>query len=805
MVHRIWQAAAIAVLVSSSSIQAQAPGSVELGTSTATTPARMAALDALGAKLIDERKLVGLSFAVFDRGRLVHAAGYGWADREAKRRVTHETEFRWASISKPLTSVVAAMLAREKALDLDADIRGLVPTWPEKKQGVVTLRQLLSNQAGVGHYREMGLWPARVARYDSKKAWDANAAVAIVAPPKLLFEPGARYHYTTFGFMLAGAVVDAAGRKQHKKGYVDLVLERIAKPLGMSSLGPDYSDFVERPKRTRGYRGRSDRARLEPTSDVSWKLPGGGWISNVVDLARFGRGMLDEKFCDAKMRKLLWTPPAMSGGAKSRYGLGFQVSRRSGELVVEHGGSQQNTRTLLRMWPERGIAVAVMCNTAHAQPRFLGAQVFQAYVKGQGAKKAEAQDAAGGAAKRVPGSDEARLLARAKAIHERVLTLDTHKDISPLLARQDIPKEPKARKRFRERYDPTVRGTQQVDFPKMREGGLNCAFFIVYVGQGRLTPVGFKRAKDAALAKFEAIARMAKHYPQHIGLARSADDVERIWRSGRLVAAIGIENGYPMGQDLSLIERFHKLGARYMSITHNRHNQLGDSHTPEEPMHGGLTELGRKAVAEMNRVGIMVDVSHSSKKTMMDTVAHSKAPCIASHSSCHAVYAHGRNLDDEQLRALAKKGGVIQIVAFDTYLKPLKERAAAMRSLREELGLTRRGSGGLSAAEREQRWDQYRKRMKTIDAKYPRSTVEDLVDHVDHAVKVAGIDHVAISSDFDGGGGIKGWQDASETLNVTLALVRRGYTEEQIAKIWSGNTLRLWRDVEAVAKRLADR
>ena len=705
MVHTVRHAAALAALLFISATKAQDAG--QAAAKRAASPPRLARIDALGAKLLEERKLVGLALAVFDHGRLVHAAGYGWADREAKRRATHETEFRWASISKPLTSLAAAMLAREGSLDLDADVRGLVPSWPEKKQGAVTLRQLLSNQAGVGHYREMGLWPARVARYDSKKEWNPEAAVAIVAPARLLFAPGSKYHYTTFGFMLAGAAVDAAGQKAHKKGFVDLVLDRIAKPLGMTSLAPDYSDFVARPNRTRGYRVRGQRIRLEPTTDVSWKLPGGGWISNVVDLGRFGRGLLDDEFCDAKMRKLLWTVPAMKSGAKSRYALGFQVQSKGGELVVEHGGSQQNTRTLLRMWPSRRLAIAVMCNTQHAQPRALGARVFSTYVQGQKRRGAEGKA-------RVPGSDEAKLVARAKAIHERVLTLDTHKDMSPLLARQDIPKEPKARKRFRERYDPTVRGTQQVDFPKMREGGLNCAFFIVYVGQGRLTPVGYKRAKDAALAKFAAIARMAKNYPQHIGLARSADDVEKIWRSGRLVAAIGIENGYPMGEDLSLIERFYKLGARYMSITHNRHNQLGDSHTPEEPMHGGLTELGRKAVSEMNRLGIMVDVSHSSKKTMMDTVSHSKAPCIASHSACHAIYAHGRNLDDEQLRALAKKGGVIQIVAFATYIKELKERVAARSALREKLGLVGRAASELSDREREERWDRYREGMKEI-------------------------------------------------------------------------------------------
>lgn len=390
-------------------------------------------------------------------------------------------------------------------------------------------------------------------------------------------------------------------------------------------------------------------------------------------------------------------------------------------------------------------------------------------------------------------------------VHERVLTLDTHKDISPLLAKEP-PQEPEARARFRRRYDPSVRGAQQVDFPKMREGKLDCAFFIVYVGQGQLTPVGYKRAKDAALAKFEAIHRMAKRFPDDIEIAFTADDVQRIADKGKLVACIGIENGYPMGTDLGLIERFHELGGRYMSITHNRHSQLGDSHTPKEPLHGGLSELGRQAVAKMNEVGMIVDVSHASKQTMLDAVALSKAPVMASHSGVDGVYAHGRNLDDEQLRALAENGGVIQCVAFASYVKDYTAHSAARRALREELGLPSRGRRRAANAEPtpdfERKLAEYRERVKELDAKFPPSNVSDFVDHIDYAVDLIGLDHVAISSDFDGGGGVAGWMNASETANVTLELARRGYTETEIAKLWSGNTLRVWREVERVAKEL---
>ena len=258
-----------------------------------------------------------------------------------------------------------------------------------------------------------------------------------------------------------------------------------------------------------------------------------------------------------------------------------------------------------------------------------------------------------------PEESEADLIARARRIHYDALTLDTHKDIRATLARTSAAEDPAERERERRRDDPTLWGPNQVDFPKMRAGGLDVAFYIVYVGQGALDEAGFARARAQALAKFDAIERMAERYPGHIGLARSAADVERITSEGRLVACIGIENGYAMGEDLGAIAEFHARGARYMSITHNRHSQLGDSNIPEEPIHGGLSDLGRRAIEEMNRVGIMVDVSHAAKTTTLQTIEHSVAPCIASHSSVSGVFEHSRNLDDETLKALAARGRLV--------------------------------------------------------------------------------------------------------------------------------------------------
>jgi len=400
----------------------------------------------------------------------------------------------------------------------------------------------------------------------------------------------------------------------------------------------------------------------------------------------------------------------------------------------------------------------------------------------------------------LPAQDDRDPDARADAIHARILTLDTHKDIDAKLAPESLPEDPATREKFRRLYDPSIRGDAQVDFVKMREGGYDCAFFIVYTDQRQLNTGGYNRALAEAKAKFGAIHRMVRMFPDEIGLATSPDEVEQLHRDGKLVACIGIENGYPMGEDVSRIDDFYARGARYMSIAHNGHTQLGDSHTPAEPMHGGLSELGRQAIAAMNRVGIMVDVSHAAKSTMMQAVAISKAPVIASHSGARAVNDHTRNLDDEQLRALAAKGGVVQCVALGAFLKSNPGRDEALTALRAECGLDRDSlDDDLSQEERDRRWARYRDRRPAIDAQFPEANVKDFVDHIDHIVQVAGIDHVGIGSDFDGGGGITGWNDASESRNVTRELVRRGYTEPQIGQIWSGNLLRVWREVEKVA------
>jgi membrane dipeptidase len=401
------------------------------------------------------------------------------------------------------------------------------------------------------------------------------------------------------------------------------------------------------------------------------------------------------------------------------------------------------------------------------------------------------------------------LVAKARAIHDRVITLDTHVDINPGNFRQG-----------QQNYGDRL--SSQVNIPKMQEGGLDAAFLIVYVGQNpSFSPEAYAKAKQQAMEKFTAIHRLVDSIaPDRAELALTADDVRRIAKSGKKAILIGVENGYPIGDDLSNVKLFADLGARYLSLAHNGHSQLSDSNTGERDgkwQWHGISALGEQVIAELNKWGVMVDISHPSKEAMLRTIALSKAPIIASHSAVRAIANVSRNLDDEQLLALKKNGGVAQIVAFNGYVKVARpdspQRIRALNALREEFGLAPgAGPGGLGRGALAQvdstRRAAFQSKLAKIDVDFPasaRATVADFVDHIDYAVKLIGIDHVGISSDFDGGGGVDGWNDASETFNVTLELVKRGYSERDIEKIWSGNLLRVLNDVQRVAHDLQGR
>ncbi len=328
-----------------------------------------------------------------------------------------------------------------------------------------------------------------------------------------------------------------------------------------------------------------------------------------------------------------------------------------------------------------------------------------------------------------------------------IITIDTHIDINV--------------ENFTDSLNYTMNTDTQFNLPNMMEGELDVAWLVVYTAQGELNEEGYKAAYDNAISKFDAIDRLVNVYaPDQVELALSSQDVSRILAEGKKVIMIGVENAYSMGLDTSNVEEFWKKGARYVSLTHNGHNQFSDSNTGEfdgTTLHNGLSDLGKEVIELLNYYGIMIDISHPSKEAIRQMTELSKAPIIASHSSARALRDHPRNVDDEQLNWIKENGGVIQTTALGFFL---------------------------------------------TDREDPPANMDDFMDHIDHMVEKIGIDHVGISSDFDGGGGILGWVDASETMNVTTALRERGYSESEIAKLWGGNLLRVLDEVQEIAAKL---
>ncbi|MCX6568695.1 MAG: dipeptidase [Candidatus Aminicenantes bacterium] len=375
---------------------------------------------------------------------------------------------------------------------------------------------------------------------------------------------------------------------------------------------------------------------------------------------------------------------------------------------------------------------------------------------------------------------------KARELHARMLTVDTHSDTAFSLLRTDW--------KIGDRHEPNARGAGKIDLPRMKEGGLDAEFFAAFVGQGPLTPEAYVKAKDRALQAVEAVRKMTEEYPSLIGLAVDPEGARRLKKEGKLTAFIGLENGYPIGRDLALIEFFHKKGVRYITLCHSSDNDICDSSTDRrDPQDKGLSEFGRAVVAECNRLGMMVDISHASEKSFFDVLAVTKAPIIASHSSARAVCDNPRNLTDEELRALAKNGGVIQICFLAAYVKTppvIPEREKALKELEAKYGNIRQIQDAAlrtkAMAERD-----------AVNQKYPevRANVQDLVDHIDHVKKVVGVDYIGIGTDFDGGGGVVGCDDVSGMIHVTEELVRRGYTDREIEKIWGGNFLRVFQKV----------
>lgn len=382
------------------------------------------------------------------------------------------------------------------------------------------------------------------------------------------------------------------------------------------------------------------------------------------------------------------------------------------------------------------------------------------------------------------GNSEEQLRKKADKIHRDIVSVDTHCDTPMNLVNSD--------------FDPGVRNDRGcVDFPRMKEGGLDAEFFAVFTGQEERNDSAYKVVYNEALKVIDAIRSNVQKYSSMAGLAYYPEDAFNLKKEGRVAIFMGLENGYPLGLDISKIEEFYNLGIRYITLCHSANNDICDSSSdPKGPEHNGVSSFGAEVVSEMNRQGMMIDVSHMSDKSFYDVINISKAPVIASHSSCRALCSSPRNLTDDMLLSLKANGGVIQICILSSYIKtpePNPELDRRLKELREKYGEFNSLNDSLKRAYRDERWE-LQNRLKKL------ATVSDAVDHIDHVVQVIGIDHVGIGTDFDGGGGIEGCRSVAEMKNITFELLKRGYSKKDIEKIWGGNFMRVFKRVEVVAK-----
>ncbi len=368
---------------------------------------------------------------------------------------------------------------------------------------------------------------------------------------------------------------------------------------------------------------------------------------------------------------------------------------------------------------------------------------------------------------------------KAQYIHQKILTLDSHTDTPLWLVREGID--------FMS--DNTTKPGIKVDYPRMLKGGLDAVFMAIYTPQGRIDSKGYSQAYRQALKLFQTIRLIVSRYPDKISLALLPEQVVENVERGKLSILIGVENGYPLGEDIRKVKEFYDLGARYITLCHAKNNQICGSSTDQKSK-GGLTSFGKEVVREMNRLGMLVDVSHISDSAFYEVLQLSSKPVIASHSNARALCNHPRNLSDAMLKALSAKGGVVQVCLLSDYVKKFpsnRARDSALKVWEQRYP----DYGSLD----EQAKTQASRERSEIEQRYPRpkASVSDLVDHIDHIVKVAGIDCVGIGSDFDGGGGLSDCHDVSQMWKITAELLSRGYTEEDIRKIWGGNFLRVWK------------
>ena len=381
----------------------------------------------------------------------------------------------------------------------------------------------------------------------------------------------------------------------------------------------------------------------------------------------------------------------------------------------------------------------------------------------------------------------AKLEKKAQRIHSKCLTIDTHCDTPMQMIKQGF----------------TIRDEHQapqsrVDLPRMKSGGLDAMFFAVFTGQKPRTDENYRKTYELANQMLDSINSMVKHNSDLATLALKADDLAKIEKTGKRAIYIGMENGFPLAKDITRVEEFYKKGVRYITLCHSFHNDICDSSSDAAPAeHNGVSDFGKQVIAEMNRLGMMIDISHASDKSFFDVIELSKAPVIASHSSVRSVAKHNRNMSDEMIKKLAQKGGVIQICLLDEYIKEPDTTSVKFKVAKRLHKIYKTTYNSMSETEKavfDKEWEDL-EASKTSEL----PTIKDMVDHIDYVKNLVGVDYVGIGSDFDGGGGLRDCIDVSQFPNITLELLRRGYTKTEIRKIWGGNLLRVFREVEKVA------
>lgn len=371
----------------------------------------------------------------------------------------------------------------------------------------------------------------------------------------------------------------------------------------------------------------------------------------------------------------------------------------------------------------------------------------------------------------------------AMEIHKRVITIDTHCDTPMGLIQGDLDVGKKN----------NAPGSR-VDFPRMEEGGLDAIFFAAFTSQRPRTEENTQKAYELANQMIEKTYEVCEKYNGMAEVATAPEDVVRLEKEGKRAIYIGMENGFPIGQELDRVEEFYNKGVRYVTLCHSSNNDICDSSTDKNgPEFDGLSPFGEKVVKEMNRLGMLIDVSHISDKAFYDVIELSEVPVFASHSSVRAIAHHNRNMTDDMIKALAKNGGVIQICLLDDYIKD-PDTTTVRYQKEQELRIVFNTSFAKMSEEEQA---EVRKQWRELGEKYPKQlpTVADCVDHIDHVKNLVGIDYVGIGSDFDGGGGLADCADVSQMPNITAEMLKRGYTEEEIAKVWGGNFLRVFSEV----------